>query len=241
VSVFGVSVVRNEDDIIGKVCRHLLASEVDHLIVMDHDSNDMTRAVLADVAAESGAVTILRDNDPGHFQAQRITSMALQARAAGADWVLPFDADEFWYWPDGTLGEFFAQCPFDTVSCTGWDHIGSARVELSPWRRPEPQTIRKVAFRPTYRTQVDEGNHHVKPEGRVGVGLELRHFQYRSFAHMVRTVRRGAAAADAAGQHPMYAAHWRDAAALSDEELRAEWEALCATPGLVYDPAPVQS
>ena len=243
-TIHAVTVVRDEADIISTTVEHLLAEGVDRVWVLDHCSTDTTPALLGDLAAtHPDRVWVDRDDEPGHHQANRITTLAMQARAAGAEWVIPFDADELWYAPGSTLAEFFTDCRYDSVQCVGFDHIcrdlTGGTVETITYRRPYPQQIPKVAFRPSARNYVDEGNHHVSQPGRVGSGLELRHFQYRSFDQMRRKVRQGARAADEAGQHPMYAAHWRNLATLSDDELEVEWMTLCATDDLIHDPAPV--
>lgn len=55
-SVWGVTVVRDEADIIGHTVRHLLRQGVDGVIVLDHRSTVGTSAVLAELTAEEGTV-----------------------------------------------------------------------------------------------------------------------------------------------------------------------------------------
>lgn len=252
--IVGISMMRDEADICGHVITHLLNEGVDRIIVGENMSRDATPAILAGF----DEVTVVRDLDPGYHQHTKMTRYARMAAEMGAEWILPFDADECWYWPDGTLAEFFAQCPASVVYGHGWDHLVRASDDpLDPnpltritHRRTDPQKLPKVAFRPCEAMFVDFGNHDVflDPTGDQSrmahhpgpkvEGLEYRHFQYRSFEHMARKVRDGAAAQNLADLHPMYGTHWRSLALLSDDDLRAKWDALCNEEGLVIDPAP---
>lgn len=95
-----VSVVKNEADLIEAFVRHTQAW-VDHHLVFDHDSTDGTREILQALRAEGLAVSLFRDDAPGHLQQAR--SNLLTRRAAehhAADWILPLDADEFLDGPD---------------------------------------------------------------------------------------------------------------------------------------------
>ncbi len=52
--------------------------------------------------ARGGRVRWTRDDGP-YRQAEITTALAREAARGGADWVLPIDADEFWYAPGGGL------------------------------------------------------------------------------------------------------------------------------------------
>jgi len=164
----------------------------------------------------------------------------------GADWVLPFDADEVWYGLDGTVAESLALVAddVDVVAAAGWDHIvvpGAGDYPFSPYRREETQQLAKVAFRAAPNLVVDMGNHDVAPRGRrTGGVLAFRHFQYRSLEQMSRKLRNGRAAYEASDIHPMHGTHWRAGGLKSDAELAAEWVVLCGTENLVLDPAPIR-
>lgn len=244
-TVIGVSMVRDEEDVLGTVLAHLLAEGVDHLIVADNLSVDGTRAILEGFG---DAVTVVDDPELAYRQSEKMSRLARMAYDQGAEWVLPFDADEVWYAVDGTIAEAFARQPegVDTLACGGWDHI--ARVEsdgpFSPWRRPHTQQLAKVAFRAGPDRIIDMGNHDVSPRcppeaRRVGV-LEYRHFQYRSLEQMTRKLRQGRAAYEASDIHPMHGTHWRAGGLKTDAELERDWLALCGEEGLVYDPAPIR-
>ena len=240
--IVAVMMARDEADVIGYTLAHLLAEGVDHVIVSDNRSEDATR----DIAASFGSVTVLDDPEPGYYQAQKMTDLALRAHGMGAEWVLPCDADEVFYVPGMYLGEFFRGCRTDVVTANVWDHVATddddptatnpfARIR---WRRQYPQRMPKVAFRAHPAAVLDMGNHDVAHPGTKGPGLYCRHYQYRTYEQMVRKLRNGREAYEASDLHPMYGTHWREGGARSDAEHWREWRRLCEEPGLIEDPAP---
>ena len=101
--LFGVMMVRNEADILAVNLRHHFAQGVDQVLVVDNGSSDGTLGVLESFA-EDGRLHWIRDAGP-YNQSDITTDLAREAGAMGADWVVPIDADEFWYAPQGTLKE----------------------------------------------------------------------------------------------------------------------------------------
>ena len=98
--VYGISMVRNEADIIRLNVLYHLSLGVDRLHVVDNGSTDGTDEALQRLSAEYAEVRWSRDD--GSFLPSRVmTSLARQAFKEGADWVVPIDADEFWYAPGG--------------------------------------------------------------------------------------------------------------------------------------------
>ena len=236
--IVAVTMVRDEADVISTTIAQLFAQGVDHVIAADNLSTDRTREILEGF----GNLTVVDDNEPGYYQAEKMTKLARQACDMGADWVLPFDADEIWYGIEGTIAERLAGCDADVVMAAGWDHIVTSPGDqrFSPWRRPEYQTLSKVAFRACPTAELNMGNHDVRgagPHYTSGV-LEYRHFQYRSLAQMARKLRNGRAAYEASDVHHLHGVHWREGGLLTDDEMAEKWDALCATEGLVFDPPP---
>ena len=99
--LFGVMMVRNEADILGVNLRHHFAQGVDQFLVVDNGSSDPTISVLESFA-EDGRLRWIRDAGP-YNQSDITTDLAREAGTMGADWVVPIDADEFWFAPEGTL------------------------------------------------------------------------------------------------------------------------------------------
>src|SRR6266567_2236174 len=93
--LFGISMVRNEADVIEAFVRHNL-SVLDGLVMRDHDSIDGTAEILAKLQAEGLPVRVARDADPAYRQSETMTTLAREALTRdGADFVFALDADEF--------------------------------------------------------------------------------------------------------------------------------------------------
>jgi glycosyltransferase involved in cell wall biosynthesis len=268
-SVYAVGMVKDEEDIIGDTITNLLGWGVEHVVVADNGSTDGTGKILAYLAAATKRVTIIRDDDPAYYQSRKMTTLAHYAGDLGAEWIVPFDADELWgvvrSAPIGMeIPEALAATP-DTAMwaevgmknhyCTGFD----ADLELVPsrrmtWRHLTPNPLPKIAFRYRPSAVVGMGNHEVwyvdQPDaiGFPTPHLEIRHFPYRSEEQFVRKARNGAAAYAATDLDPMYGAHWRGYGALLDsdgeEALRAVFREHFfyddpPNQGMALDPAPI--
>ncbi len=93
--LWGVSMVRNEEDIVEAFVRHNL-TVLDGLLVVDHQSSDRTLDVLRALCAERLPLVVTRNESPGHLQAEILTTAAREVfHRVGADAVFPLDADEF--------------------------------------------------------------------------------------------------------------------------------------------------
>lgn len=244
--ISAVTMVKDEEDIIVPVILQLFAQGVDHVWVADNMSSDKTRPLLEDLAVRH-PLTIVDDDEPGYYQAQKMTDLAHRAIDDGADWVVPFDADEWFYGEDRPLADILDDIDADVVYATGWDHVprlgdpdDDNPIRRMGWRRPYGQTYPKVMFRATPWFFLHQGNHDIEHPGRKAHGpVRYRHFGYRSLPQMIRKVRQGAAAYAASNVHPAHGTHWKDLAALSDDELAVRWENLRIEGEAVYDPAPM--
>lgn len=227
--IAAVATIYNEADIIEPVVRHLFAEGIDRVLVADA-STDETTDILHGLAEELD-VTVVRDDADHHFQPAWINRLAWQA---DADWIVPFDADEFWYATEAdTIKDALASVPLGVTKIYArmfqhrdWDH-------RYPNRAPFP----KVAYRWDPRMKVANGNHDVDGPGAGMWGvLDLRELQFRSFDHMVvkseaRTVRLDPSLPETEG------AHQRRLHAMSMDEKRAEWARWQETE-TVFDPIP---
>ncbi len=107
--IIAVMMVRNEADVIRTNLAYHLAAGVDEFLVVDNGSTDGTGAILREFAGTGRVHVSAR---PGTFlQADTTTELAREAYRRGARWVLPVDADEFWYVPGGRLRDVLDDLP----------------------------------------------------------------------------------------------------------------------------------
>lgn len=262
--VVGISMVKDEADIIAATVGHMLR-EVDYVIVADNLSTDGTLQILEGIAASSeGLLAIVIDADPAYRQSAKTTRLARIAGDLGADFVVPFDADEWWYSPFGRIADVLAGIAPQWLVATAelYDHVATAvdpdvanPVERIGWRRRSPAPLRKVACRWRHDLVIEQGNHGAWFEGGATVLeglLVVRHFPYRSSEQFVRKSKNGAAAYQAAGDDlsPELGKHWRGYGAIAEAQgdeacgdifRRWFWSpAPTDDPTLIFDPAPAR-
>jgi glycosyltransferase involved in cell wall biosynthesis len=241
--VWGVSMVRNEQDIIEESIRNLFEQGVEALIVADNLSTDHTPDILADLAREL-PVHVVNDPIDAYFQADKMTLLARAATRCGATWIVPFDADEIWRGsrPGITLaaelrsiGAPIARAPwFDYVPLAS-DHTGSFAHRFQH-RLPKPNSMPKVAFRANWLARIRVGNHDVLlPQRRYSDGLRVAHFRYRSVEQMVQKAVDGSSAVVASGV-PIKVPYWHEVASGGEAEAKARLEALAGSAVLIHDP-----
>lgn len=99
----GLSIVRNEEDILEASIRHNLRA-LDAIAVVDHGSDDATPSIVDALVAEGLPVDRVREEALEFRPAALRDAHAARLLAAGADIVVPVDADEFLRLP--SRGEF---------------------------------------------------------------------------------------------------------------------------------------
>ena len=232
----GVSMIRNDADIVEAFVRHTLRL-LDHLFIIVHCPQDGTGEILSALQAEGLPLTLLLDTEPAFLQGERITSVAREAWAAiQPDFGFPLDADEFIVPADrGAIEAALAQLPSDAVA---------ARIRLRTFvttsedPADEPHPLRRIRYRPRKEAKVgkilltrafaadrmlviDHGNHDLI---RIGAAagpfslpwlpqLALAHYPVRSAAQLTNKTIIGYLAHLAAGRPEVeelrLATHWR--------------------------------
>jgi glycosyltransferase involved in cell wall biosynthesis len=255
-TTFGITRTKNEQDIIAATVTRMCA-QVDQIIVGD-GSTDSTWEIL-----EQLPVTLIRDETPTYEQSQQMTFLAHRAREMGADWIVPFDADEVWLAIEGRIADCLDELPDEVLvaEATVLNHIATALddpdepdpVTRIGWRRPEMLPLRKVACRALENLSIDFGNHGASYEGlaftpRVAHLLNVRHFPYRSAAQFINKIAIGAPALLQSGLPEEFGAHWRAYGRTLEEhgpEALEAWFDRWAwsedpenDPDVVFDPVP---
>ena len=220
--IVAVSSIRNEEAIIEKSITHTLGAGADHVIVSDGQSTDKTREIIA----ELDNVTAVSQDGP-FSQPVEMMRLAELAWGLGADWVVPFDADEFWTDLEplrdlpGMVTKVFAQV------------FGHASWDL---RHREPRRLPKVCFRDA--VSVEWGQHNCTTvRGEVRDGFEIRELQYQSYEHFLEKIEKSRHLFATSSFHEGHGSHMRTLVAASPGERDAEWARLCAIP-TVHDPIP---
>jgi hypothetical protein len=220
-SVWACSMVRDEVDIIDLTLDHLLRQGVEHVLVADNGSTDGTLERLRERARTDERVHVAVDREGRFFQGAKMTRLAQVAAMAGADWIVPVDADELWFAPDGTLAEHLARTEANQVSAEMFNAVPTSGGEYLLDARPTGWT--KVAFRAHPLARLEFGNHAVARVGARASGLAIAHLAYRSAEHLTRKLLKGAAAVDSSGVAEEICYHWRWGAGLSQATLEEVW------------------
>lgn len=119
--LYGVSMVRDEADIIRANVLYHLAAGFDRLLILDNGSSDGTRKILRKLG---GDPRVRWTRDRGSFrQGEVFTELARQAAAEGADWVAPIDADDFWHAPGSSIKEVLASSDASALAVRHVDFI----------------------------------------------------------------------------------------------------------------------
>lgn len=148
--IIGVSMVRNEADVIESFVRHHCRL-FDQLVVVDHDSSDRTRAILAALQAEGLPLQLAQTQALANRQALVLTT-ALRAavREHGADYAFALDADEFLRTDRPGLEAALGVLPPDGVGSLRW-------LTYLPGDDDEPHPLVRLRWRVP-----DEVDHYVK-------------------------------------------------------------------------------
>ncbi|HVN51935.1 MAG TPA: glycosyltransferase family 2 protein [Acidimicrobiales bacterium] len=160
-----VMVVRDEVDILATTIRYHRAL-VDEVLVVDNGSTDGTVELLTTLAARDPAVRWT--SDPGPYrQDVMVSDLARDAHARGADWVLPVDADEFW-WTPGDVRRLLTESTAGALACRVENFVQARRV-----RERAPANLLSMRWRAQVRANEDESPDRVRA-GEISF-LEMRY------------------------------------------------------------------
>lgn len=146
--ITGITVIRNEADILRASLLHHLAIGCDEILVVDNGSSDGSRRQLRRLARRHPIAWTV---DSGPFrQAEMTTELARDAWRAGAEWIVPFDADEFW-WSDRD-GQLRAVLSASTAGAL------QARVVNFVQKRRQRRSTRSALLHMTWRAEAVEAS-----------------------------------------------------------------------------------
>jgi len=180
---WAVGMARDEGDIIEHTMYHLAANGAAGIIIADNLSKDDTKQKI-EKAKENIAIyfpktkiVILEDNILAYKQSEKMTHLASLARMHGAQWIIPFDIDEIWYSPSGTLQKAFEiltddgtdayKALYTNHSITEFDQQALSPFHSMQWKWNLP-TNHKSCFR--FRNtdsfvRISNGNHFIQHNG----------------------------------------------------------------------------
>jgi hypothetical protein len=102
---------RDEADIVDAQIAFHLNAGVDVVVAIDHSSTDGTGEILESYARQ-GYLHLIREDAVEMHEGEWATRMSrLAATELQADWIIPSDADEFWWPRGGSLKEVLASIP----------------------------------------------------------------------------------------------------------------------------------
>ena len=130
----GLSMVRNESDIIETFIRHNLTL-LDELHIVDHNSSDNTREILTHLKQEGLPIHIYHYNEL-EFAPERVLNHMMQHilnNDANIDYIFPLDADEFIYCPSREkVNAFLTLIPQNRVGMYIWRGYLPSSTEYDP-------------------------------------------------------------------------------------------------------------
>jgi hypothetical protein len=246
--VYGISMIRNEADIIRLNLMYHLALGIDRMLVVDNGSIDGTDEVLRQLSRQHAAIRWSRDEGP--FLPSRVmTRLAREAFEEGADWVVPVDADEFWHAPGGDLRRVLEDADAGVLRAQAVNFIQRrsqresspdalihmTRRAASPVGPPShAQSLveaRQIAFvekaypqkcvcRPTADVKIETGHHSISGADGPRTRTEKIVCLHAPMRSLAALVERATSAsrASAAGRNPNQGRNRRRLAALQDEK-----------------------
>lgn len=227
--VWAISIVKNEIDILPAVIDHLLEQGVDRLLIADNNSTDGTLEYLIAQSNANPKILVARDANPVHSQSEKMSYLSFLASVHGAQWIVPFDGDEFWYGSRNTLAETLKNSP-EHVLYAGFHHAVPTREAPADIRDAELMMDSadsfpgKVAFRSHPLAVIIPGNHDVARAGARARKLDIVHVQYRSVEQIKKKFHQGISSASKTGENlTWFAPHWQAGSSLSIDELYSVW------------------
>lgn len=178
--------VKNEEDIIGKMIEHHISQGINQFIITDNNSTDNTKSVISKYPEVK---EIIDSKDETHNQSISVNNMAKLAIKFNPDWIIHLDADEFWYGIDSL--KKIKSFAFSSNRCFVHPPV-SLPFTLENFRyyldfnQIIPDEC-KIGHRPCENIQISHGNHGFNQDINLEYTSEIyrHHYPIRSYNQLV--------------------------------------------------------
>lgn len=148
--------VRNEVEVVALNIAYHRSQGVEDFWIIDNGSTDGTAELLKTMADADHRIHWR--SEPGTFeQSEFVTDLARSAQRGGATWIVPIDADEFWWTPDGLLADVLADSDAGALTCQLQTFVQASSV-IHDGRAG----LRSMVYRAPTRGTADEAQHLVE-------------------------------------------------------------------------------
>lgn len=219
--IWGVAMIKNEADIIEQTVKHLFEQGIDHILIVDNGSTDGTQEILSRLAQDY-PLSLGQDNEPAYYQSEKMTWLADRAKEQGATWIVPFDADEFWFGTNKSLANILARTKNPILETPIYNQFpqpdGTWTVD------PVPHREAKICFKPNRPFVLAMGNHSLIGPGKIdNTQTAILHRPWRSFEQFERKIRQGATSLDLTNLPESLGYHWRALGRATSQDLEKLW------------------
>ena len=124
--IAGITMVRNEIDVIEFCIEHHLSQGLDYIFICDNGSTDGTLEYLKNKSKIDSRIVLYEE--PGDYHQEKIINyLSGLAYEKDCDWVVPFDADELWF-SDDTLKTNLSNITQASVKIKMQDFVQSSEI-----------------------------------------------------------------------------------------------------------------
>lgn len=241
--IWAIALVKNEVDIMESSVRHCFEQGIDAMLVADNGSTDGTYELLIQLA-QTLPMVVVQDPIVAYEQDAKMTILANGARKLGAKWIVPFDADEFWFAKNASLGDFLRK-EKNSVVVYGdlYNAFPTSSEELKPHSSlamSDSVAVKKVAFKAHRFASLCMGCNEVYRGVPRTDGIVVLHLPWRSKEQLLQKVRQGKAAVLQSSKANWAGGHWVKHGDATSDDAEKIWSNLVnwePVNGLAWNPS----